>query len=89
MNGWFGDYDKLTMAKRFFAEVFQVDLDSHKESVVFSGDSPNDAPVFSYFPNGVGVANVLHLIDMLPSKPTSVTKKEGGDTVLPRWLMCC
>lgn len=78
VNIWFGKYDKLTMTKRFFSEVFVLDLDECKEKVVFSGDSPNDAPMFSYFPNAVGVANVLEFIDELSSKPAWVTDKEGG-----------
>ena len=78
VNGWFGDYDKLSMTKRFFAEVFRVDLEDKKESVVFSGDSPNDAPMFSFFPNGVGVANVLQFVDDLEHKPAWITQKKGG-----------
>ena len=30
---------------------------------VFSGDSPNDAPMFGFFPNAVGVANVRDFAD--------------------------
>ena len=78
VNGWFGNYDKLSMTKRLFSEVFQIDLESRKESVIFSGDSPNDAPMFAFFPNGVGVANVLQFTDTLAHKPTWVTRKKGG-----------
>ena len=78
VNGWFGDYDKLAMTKRLFREIFQLDLGNDKNSVIFSGDSPNDAPMFAYFPHGVGVANILHFIDDLPAKPAWVTRKEGG-----------
>jgi len=53
VNGWFGDYDKLAMTKRLFREIFRMDLESSKDSVIFSGDSPNDAPMFAYLPNGV------------------------------------
>ena len=78
VNGWFGDYDKLAMTKCLFREIFQLDLGSNKESVIFSGDSPNDAPMFAYFPHGVGVANILHFLDDLPTKPAWVTREEGG-----------
>jgi HAD superfamily hydrolase (TIGR01484 family) len=78
VNTWFGEYDKLTMSKRFFAEVFALDLDDCKEMVVFSGDSLNDGPMFSYFPHSVGVANVLQFINELPSQPAWVTENEGG-----------
>jgi len=78
VNGWFGDYDKLAMTRRFFEEVYRLDLDSHKESMIFTGDSPNDAPMFNFFPNGVGVANVLEFTDELEHKPQWVTKDKGG-----------
>ena len=32
---------------------------------VFAGDSPNDAPMFGFFPNAVGVANVRGFLDRI------------------------
>ncbi len=78
VNGWFGDYDKMAMTKRLVREIFQLDLGSNRESVLFSGDSPSDAPMFTYFPHGVGVANILHFLDDLSTKPVWVTREEGG-----------
>ena len=78
VNGWFGDYDKLTMTRLLFEEVFSIDLDQNKEAMIFSGDSPNDAPMFEYFPHSVGVANVLRFRKKMDSEPSWVTEKEGG-----------
>ncbi len=78
VNGWFGDYDKLSMTRLFFEEVFKVNLDEMKERVVFTGDSPNDSPMFSYFPHSVGVANVLHFKERMDCNPAWITEKEGG-----------
>jgi len=78
VNGWFGDYDKLAMTRRLFSEIFQIDLDSRKESIIFSGDSPNDAPMFAFFPHSLGVANVLRFSDELACKPAWITEKKGG-----------
>ena len=78
VNGWFGDYDKLSMTRLFFEEVFTVNLDEIKERVVFTGDSPNDSPMFSYFPHSVGVANVLHYKERMDCDPAWITEKEGG-----------
>ena len=78
VNGWFGGYDKLSMTKIMFREVFKTDLDLIKEKVVYIGDSPNDEPMFEYFPNSVGVANVLAFYDRLTFKPAWITKDEGG-----------
>jgi len=78
VNGWFGDYDKLTMTHLFFKEVFKSDLDKIKEQVIFTGDSPNDAPMFDYFPHSVGVANIVRFKKTIDHKPTWVTENEGG-----------
>ncbi|UCF93557.1 MAG: HAD-IIB family hydrolase [Desulfobacterales bacterium] len=78
VNGWFGDYDKLTMTRILFEEVFGEKLEDIKEDVVFIGDSPNDAPMFAYFPNSVGVANVLDFKGRMPCEPAWVTQKKGG-----------
>ncbi len=78
VNGWFGDYDKLAMTKKLFEELFHIDLESQKENVIFSGDSPNDAPMFAFFTNSIGVANILDFEDELQHKPNWVTKRKGG-----------
>ena len=79
VNGWFGDYDKLAMTRMLFDEVFGLDLDSVREQVVFAGDSPNDAPMFGYFPHAVGVANVADFAGRLDAEPAWVTTARGGD----------
>jgi HAD superfamily hydrolase (TIGR01484 family) len=78
VNGWFGTYDKLTMTRRLFAEAFGEDLDAARERYVFAGDSPNDAPMFAYFPNAVGVANIAPFLDRIPTPPAYVTDREAG-----------
>lgn len=78
VNGWFGDYDKLAMTALFFREVFAEDLEAVKKRVIFIGDSPNDAPMFGYFPNSVGVANVLNFSGKMTDDPAWVTEKAGG-----------
>ena len=78
VNGWFGDYDKLTMTHLFFKEVFRSDLDKIKEHVVFTGDSPNDVPMFDYFPHSVGVANIVRFKNTIDHKPAWITENEGG-----------
>ena len=78
VNGWFGNYDKLSMTRLFFEEVFKSKLDKIKEEIVFTGDSPNDAPMFDYFPHSVGMANILRFKNNLEYKPAWVTQNEGG-----------
>ena len=78
VNGWFGDYDKLTMTRTLLAEVFAVDIDAQREQFVFVGDSPNDAPMFAFFPNAVAVANVLPVLDRIATQPAWITQREAG-----------
>ena len=78
VNGWFGDYDKLTMTGRMLDECFGIGLEAEKDRLVFVGDSPNDAPMFGFFPHSVGVANVREFASRLASKPAYVTEASGG-----------
>lgn len=80
VNGWFGEYDKLSTVKRMLREEFGVALDAPEARArwVFVGDSPNDAPMFGFFENSVGVANVLDFGDRLPVKPAYVTRERAG-----------
>lgn len=78
VNGWFGQYDKLTMSRLLLREIFGIDMDAEKRRIVFAGDSPNDAPMFAFFPNSVGVANVLRYRGRLPAEPRWVTQGTGG-----------
>ncbi|MEE9313663.1 MAG: HAD-IIB family hydrolase [Rhizobiaceae bacterium] len=78
VNAWFGDFDKLSMSRRLAKEVLGFDLDDVKDNIIYCGDSPNDAPMFGFFPNSCGVANVLEFEDRLEFKPTWITKQKGG-----------
>jgi HAD superfamily hydrolase (TIGR01484 family) len=78
VNGWFGEYDKLTMTRMLFEEIFKVNLENAIETIIFIGDSPNDVPMFRFFPHSVGVANVLQFKDKITDKPAWVTRQEGG-----------
>jgi HAD superfamily hydrolase (TIGR01484 family) len=78
VNGWFGRYDKLTTSKTMMAELFGIDLEREADRYVFSGDSPNDSPMFGFFPNGVGVANVREFAGAMPHLPRWITTARSG-----------
>ena len=78
VNGWFGDYDKLAMTRTLFAERFGADLDRANVEYAFAGDSPNDAPMFAYFANSVGMANVRRFAGHLAAEPKFVAAQEAG-----------
>jgi hypothetical protein len=78
VNGWFGDYNKLLMARLFLQERLGLAWEDACESFVFIGDSPNDEPMFEAFPLSVGVANVAGFIPMMKHQPAYITKNAGG-----------
>src|SRR3972149_36188 len=78
VNGWVGAYDKLGMTCTLAQERFALDLDAERDRFVFAGDSPNDAPLFAYFPNSVGVANVRAFGGRLEHAPAYVTQAASG-----------
>ena len=79
VNGWFGDYDKLSMARMLMQERYGIDLDRERQRYLFIGDSPNDEPMFAYFPQAVGVANVVEFAADMAHPPAYVTRGRGGD----------
>jgi hydroxymethylpyrimidine pyrophosphatase-like HAD family hydrolase len=71
VNGWFGNYSKIEMTKTMVSRLWGINLDEEKDRYVFCGDSPNDEPMFEYFPISIGVNNVLNFEDQLKVKPGS------------------
>jgi HAD superfamily hydrolase (TIGR01484 family) len=80
VNGWFGTYDKLGMTRILMADEFGVDIDADtaRTRIAFVGDSPNDAPMFGFFPYSIGVANVRNFGHRLTEPPKFVTTGEAG-----------
>lgn len=78
VNGWFGHYDKLSMARELLTRELGLAPDEIRRRVIFVGDSPNDEPLFAAFPLSVGVANVLRAADRIRHMPTYVASAEGG-----------
>lgn len=76
VNIWFGAYDKLRMTKRFLRDV--LGEPEIERSVFFFGDSPNDEPMFSAFPNSCGVSNLAPFLDLLRYRPGYLASQEGG-----------
>ena len=79
VNGWFGDYDKLGMTRTLMQERYGVDLARNEARYLFVGDSPNDAPMFKFFSNSVGVANVADFGARLTEAPAYVTRGRSGE----------
>ncbi len=81
VNGWFGDYNKLRCCTLMASELWGEDLDlpERRDRYVFCGDSPNDEPMFAFFPLATAVANIIDLRDRITHLPTFVTPSCGGE----------
>ncbi len=78
VNGWFGQYDKLTMTLRLLKSEFGLDKAQAKMQSCFFGDSPNDEPMFQFFPLSFGVANLAEFQKRLQFLPKFICSKNGG-----------
>lgn len=77
VNAWIGDFSKLQMSLSVLGS-FGVDGDEARRRVVYAGDSPNDEPMFAYFPLSVGVANVKAFLPQMRFHPRWITRQPGG-----------
>lgn len=78
VNGWFGEYNKLSQSLTMLKNEFGVSAEQAKEQAIFIGDSPNDEPMWEYFPDGFAVANIQNFWNDLKSHPRYVANKPGG-----------
>lgn len=78
VNGWFGDYDKLSQVIQILAAEFNTSAEEALPISAFVGDSPNDEPMFVFFPNSFGVANVMHFRSQMKFMPRFVADESGG-----------
>ena len=76
VNGWFGEFDKLTGVAHFHADRWGTPIDHSRW--VFFGDSANDEPMFQAFEHAVGVANVADFFPRMEHHPNWITKGHGG-----------
>jgi HAD superfamily hydrolase (TIGR01484 family) len=78
VNGWFGNFDKLTQTLNFLKKEFQIDPEKAKDVVGYCGDSPNDEPMFKFFPHSFGVSNIKNFSSELQFEPTYVSELANG-----------
>ena len=79
VNGWFGDYDKVSTVKTYLTKVFGYDEAAMKRHAVFVGDSPNDEPMFAFLPYAFAVANIVDYLSDLAHPPAFVSELAEGD----------
>lgn len=78
VNGWYGSYNKLSQSLVFLKKEFGISGHQALKVCGYVGDSPNDEPLWQFFPHSFGVANVKKFIPDLKFPPRYVTRNEGG-----------
>ncbi len=79
VNGWFGDYNKLSMCREYATRELGLDLDCENAKFAFTGDSPNDEPMFEFFENSFAVSNIRNFLNRLKHHPAYLADKPGGE----------
>lgn len=78
VNGWYGGFDKRSGCVAFVRDRWGEDLEASRQDWLYVGDSPNDEPMFAWFPRTVGVANVAAFVPRMTHLPRWVTPSPGG-----------
>ncbi|MEO5666526.1 MAG: HAD family hydrolase [Bdellovibrionota bacterium] len=78
INVWKGNFTKIEGLKCLVEKIWKADL---KRDVIYTGDSPNDGPLFGTVDISVGVANVRDFIDagVKFTPPKFITRRRCGD----------
>jgi len=58
VNAWIGSYNKLSMFEKLLASEYKLCIDDILNKTIYTGDSPNDAPMFRRFHLSIGVKSV-------------------------------
>jgi HAD superfamily hydrolase (TIGR01484 family) len=77
VNAWIGDFSKLQMSLSVLESLGLAEREFRRR-VAYVGDSPNDEPMFEYFPLSVGVANIRSFLSSMKSHPRWITTQPGG-----------
>ncbi len=79
VNGWFGDFNKVTTAKLVLKKEFGLDDQQILDQCVYIGDSPNDEPLFENFRHTFGVANIKEFSSKMKHLPQYISSLDSGD----------
>ena len=79
VNGWYGDFDKLSTARLYACEQLGIELDEQCGAFAYCGDSPNDEPMFAFFPLSFGMANVRDYLPIMAQHPAFITSRPCGE----------
>ncbi len=77
VNYWCGSHTKVTAAEHLI-QKYGKPWGLERGTVLFSGDSPNDEPLFQFFNHSVGVRNVEKYLPRMQHHPKYITQASHG-----------
>jgi hydroxymethylpyrimidine pyrophosphatase-like HAD family hydrolase len=78
INAWIGRFSKLEMSLSLLERVYHLTSEEAQRRVLYIGDSPNDEPMFEFFPLSVGVANIAPMLRFMKTHPRWISSDPGG-----------
>jgi len=78
INCWFGDFDKVKGVKSYLKRTDGREISQLEDKMLFTGDSPNDEPLFEELEHSIGMANIIPFLKDISHPPRYITDKEGA-----------
>jgi len=79
INCWYGDYDKVSCLRKYLENKAGKSIKAMQEKIFFTGDSPNDEPIFKEMKYTGAVANINNFLDKLDFYPYFVASKDTSE----------
>ncbi|MBN1837368.1 MAG: HAD-IIB family hydrolase [Spirochaetales bacterium] len=79
VNCWYGSFDKVSGVRRFLEDRGrELSEERQRRRILFTGDSPNDEPMFRALPHTVAMANIASFLPQLAFPPEYITRQESA-----------
>ena len=78
VNGWFGQHTKLSTSLQLLNDLYSIDKTQAQQVCAYAGDSPNDEPMFEFFPISFGVSNITDFKSIMKHLPKFISNYKNG-----------
>ena len=78
INCWYGQYDKVSCLRKFLRDKTGKSIEEHQKKIFFTGDSPNDEPIFGEMEYTGAVANIKKFLGTMKAYPSYIAVDESG-----------
>jgi len=79
INCWYGNYDKVSCLRKYLKDRTGKTIKDMQEKIFFTGDSPNDEPIFKEMKYTGAVANINNFLQQINFYPSYVASKNTSE----------